>query len=362
MERYRLINELGEGTYGSVLKAINNESGEVVAIKQMKRRYDSWEECLSLRELKSLRNLHHPNIVMLKELVRQNSILYFVFEYMEQNLYQVISDRKILFSEVEVRNLCRQVFQGLAYMHQKGYFHRDLKPENLLVTEDVVKIADFGLAREIDSQPPYTQYVSTRWYRAPEVMLRSDCYSSKVDMWAMGAIMAELFTLRPLFPGTNEGNQMYRICSVFGTPTIDSWADGIHLARTLNYQFPNFDGVQLSALIPSASEEAIDLISMLCSWNPCNRPTAEEALKHPFFRNDHYIPPCLHFTAAAKRETHSDGSIEELEQKRDMGYCGALYDSSLNHNFPSSNKLDTGSSTVASSIGLTRMFPFLANS
>ncbi|XP_034891078.1 cyclin-dependent kinase F-4 [Populus alba] len=362
MERYRLIKELGEGTYGSVLKAINNESGEVVAIKQMKKRYDSWEECLSLRELKSLQNLRHPNIVMLKELVRQNNILYFVFEYMEQNLYQVISDRKTLFSEVEVRNLCRQVFQGLAYMHQKGYFHRDLKPENLLVTEDVVKIADFGLAREIDSQPPYTQYVSTRWYRAPEVMLQSDCYSSKVDMWAMGAIMAELFTLRPLFPGTNEGNQIYRICSVFGTPTIDSWPDGIHLARTLNYQFPSFHGVQLSVLIPSASEEAIDLISMLCSWNPCNRPTAEEALKHPFFRNGHYIPPCLHFTAAANRENHSDGSIEELEQKRDMGNCGALYDSSLNYNFPSSNELDTSSSTVASSIGLARMFPFLANS
>ncbi|KAL3568811.1 hypothetical protein D5086_028701 [Populus alba] len=182
-------------------------------------------------------------------------------------------------------------------------------------------------------------------------MLQSDCYSSKVDMWAMGAIMAELFTLRPLFPGTNEGNQIYRICSVFGTPTIDSWPDGIHLARTLNYQFPSFHGVQLSVLIPSASEEAIDLISMLCSWNPCNRPTAEEALKHPFFRNGHYIPPCLHFTAAANRENHSDGSIEELEQKRDMGNCGALYDSSLNYNFPSSNELDTSSSTVASSIG-----------
>ncbi|XLS96753.1 hypothetical protein HN51_039488 [Arachis hypogaea] len=86
-------------------------------------------------------------------------------------------------------------------MHQRGYFHRDLKPENLLVTKDIIKIADFGLAHEISSQPPYTEYVSTRWYRAPEVLLQSYLYSSKVDMWAMGAIMAKLFSLRPLFPG-----------------------------------------------------------------------------------------------------------------------------------------------------------------
>ncbi|KAJ6326125.1 hypothetical protein OIU78_013256 [Salix suchowensis] len=251
MERYLLVKELGAGAFGSVRQAINQETGEVVAIKQIRRRFDSWEECLNLRE----------------------------------NLYQIIADRKTLFSEAEVRGLCRQVFQGLAYMQKQGYFHRDLKPENLLVTGGVVKIADFGLARETNSRPPYTQYVSTRWYRAPEVILQSDFYNSKVDMWAMGAIMAELLTLRPLFPGTGEANQMHRICSVLGTPTMDTWAEGIHLARTINYQFPEFDhGVPLSALIPSASEDAISLISMLCSWNPCDRPTAEEALGSSFLQ------------------------------------------------------------------------------
>ncbi|KAL4625925.1 hypothetical protein ACB092_05G059200, partial [Castanea dentata] len=261
MERYKLIKEVGDGTFGCVWRAINKETGEVVAIKKMKKKYYSWEECVNLREVKSLQKMSHPNIVKLKEVIRENDILYFVFEYMEWNLYQLMKDREKLFSEAEVRNWCFQVFQGLSYMHQRGYFRRDLKPENLLVTKDTIKIADFGLAREINSQPPYTEYVSTRWYRALEVLLQSYLYSSKVDMWAMGAIMAELFTLRPLFPGISEADEIYKICSVIGSPTKDSWADGLALARDINYQFPQFSGVHLSVLVPSASNDAISLMT-----------------------------------------------------------------------------------------------------
>ncbi|KAI3903804.1 hypothetical protein MKW92_030957, partial [Papaver armeniacum] len=172
-------------------RALNKQTGEVVAIKKMKRKYYCWEECINLREVKSLRKMNHPNIVKLKEVIRENDILYFVFEYM---------DKVKLFPEAEVRNWRFQVFQALAYMHLRGYFHRDLKPENLSVTKDLIKVADFGLAREVCSQPPYTEYVSTRWYRAPEVLLQSPSYNSAVDMWAIGGIMAELLSLRPLFP------------------------------------------------------------------------------------------------------------------------------------------------------------------
>ncbi|KAF3784850.1 Cyclin-dependent kinase F-4 [Nymphaea thermarum] len=235
---YKALNGLGEGTYGNVWKAINCQTGETVAIKKLKKKYYSWEECLNLREVQSLRKLNHPNIVKLKELIRENNLLYFVFEYMECNLYEVMKTRSILFTEAEVRNWCFQVFQALAYMHQCGYFHRDLKPENLLVTKDAIKIADFGLAREVLSQPPYTNYVSTRWYRAPEVLLQAPVYSSSVDMWAMGAIMAELFTLQPLFPGSSELDEIYKICSVLGSPGMDTWPEGLQLANLLNYQFP----------------------------------------------------------------------------------------------------------------------------
>uniref|UniRef100_A0A7N0UYU2 cyclin-dependent kinase n=1 Tax=Kalanchoe fedtschenkoi TaxID=63787 RepID=A0A7N0UYU2_KALFE len=274
---------------------------KLVAIKKMKKKYYTWEECMDLREVKSLRKMNHPNIMKLKEVVRQNDMLYFAFEYMDCNLYDIMKDRRTLFSDSEVRNWCYQVFQGLAYMHHRGYFHRDLKPENLLVSKDLLKIADFGLAREIASEPPYTEYVSTRWYRAPEVMLQSFTYGPAVDMWAMGAIMAELFTLCPLFPGSCEADEIHKICSVIGSPTFESWPEGITLARKLNYQFPQCAGVHLSTLIPSASREAIDLIKLLCTWDPSRRPTASEALQHPFFQSCYYVPPSMRSRAPLTR-------------------------------------------------------------
>ncbi|RCV39957.1 hypothetical protein SETIT_9G012900v2 [Setaria italica] len=148
--------------------------------------------------------------------------------------------------------------------------------ENLLVTNGIVKIADFGLAREVSSNPPYTDYVSTRWYRAPEVLLQSSAYTPAIDMWAVGAILAELFTLSPLFPGESETDQLYKICTVLGTPDCTVWAEGLNLPR----QIPPRN---LWELIPNASLEAIDLIQRLCSWDPQRRPTAEQALQHPFF-------------------------------------------------------------------------------
>ncbi|XP_047335497.1 serine/threonine-protein kinase MHK-like [Impatiens glandulifera] len=168
--------------------------------------------------LQSLRRLNHPNIIKLKEIVRENNELFFVFEYMEYNLYQIMRDRQNPFSEKEIRDLMYQVLEGLAHMHKNGYFHRDLKPENLLVTNQIIKMADFGLAREVSSVPPFTEYVSTRWYRAPEVLLQSPLYTPSVDMWAVGAILAELFTLCPIFPGESEADQLYKICCVLGKP------------------------------------------------------------------------------------------------------------------------------------------------
>ncbi|KAL1290029.1 hypothetical protein AAHE18_20G099500 [Arachis hypogaea] len=332
MERYKLIKEVGDGSFGSVWRAINKQTGEVVAIKIMKKNYYSWEECVNLREVKSLRQMNHPNIVSihhivkLKEVILESEILYFVFEYMECNLYQLMKDREKMFSEGEVRNWCFQVFQGLAYMHQRGYFHRDLKPENLLVIKDIIKIADLGLAREISSEPPYTDYVSTRWYRAPEVLLQSYVYSSKVDMWAMGAIMAELLSLRPLFPGASEADEIYKICGVIGSPTIESWADGLKLARDINYEFPQLAGVHLSALIPSASDDAVSLIRSLCSWDPCKRPTAAQALQHPFFRTCFYVPPSLR-TRAVSRTPPSQQGVRR--------YSSMLPNSKLTNNFSS---------------------------
>ncbi|KAM7490912.1 hypothetical protein LguiA_033833 [Lonicera macranthoides] len=349
MERYKIIKEVGNGTFGSVWRALNKQTGEIVAIKKMKRKYYSWEECINLREVKSLRKMSHPNIVKLKEVIRENDILYFVFEYMDFNLYQLMKDRAKLFSESEIRNWCFQVFQGLAYMHQRGYFHRDLKPENLLVTKERIKIADFGLAREISSQPPYTEYVSTRWYRAPEVLLQSPTYGSAVDMWAMGAIMAELFNLHPLFPGSSEADEIYKICSVIGSPAELEWAEGIELANAINYQFPQLAGVHLSVLIPSASKDAISLITSLCSWDPCKRPTALEVLQHPFFQSCFYVPPSLRPKAAVARTPPPAGTRGALVQE-----CARKYPGTLSNNSKPMGNVSSVKSHAALSTGVQR--------
>jgi male germ cell-associated kinase len=221
---------------------------------------------------------YHPNVIPLYDffLLPDTKELYFVFESMEGNLYQLIKSRRnrplaggLVFS------IFHQVISGLHHIHESGYFHRDMKPENLLVTttglhdyptlnptappgappeKDVVviiKIADFGLARETTSAPPYTEYVSTRWYRAPEVLLRSKSYSNPVDMWAFGAIMAELVDLRPLFPGSDEMDQVLKVCAVLGDPSDEygldprgkpigggQWDRGHRLARRVGCPFP----------------------------------------------------------------------------------------------------------------------------
>ncbi|XP_069091899.1 serine/threonine-protein kinase ICK [Pleurodeles waltl] len=284
MNRYTTIKQLGDGTYGSVLLGRSVDSGELVAIKKMKRKFYSWEECMNLREVKSLQKLNHANVVKLKEVIRENDNLYFVFEYMKENLYQLMKDRSKLFPESAIRNIMYQILQGLAYIHKYGFFHRDLKPENLLcMGPELVKIADFGLARETRSRPPYTDYVSTRWYRAPEVLLRSTNYNSPIDIWAVGCIMAEVYTLRPLFPGSSEIDTIFKICQVLGTPKKNDWTEGYLLAGAMNFRWPQCVPSNLKTLIPNASSEAVQLLRDMLQWDPRKRPTASQALRYPYF-------------------------------------------------------------------------------
>ncbi|KAM7496249.1 hypothetical protein LguiA_020663 [Lonicera macranthoides] len=290
MERYKILKELGDGTCGSVYMAINMENSEIVAVKKMKRKFYFWEECVNLREVKALRKLNHPNIIKLKEIVRENNELFFIFEYMEHNLYQIMRERQRPFEEGEIRCLMSQMLQGLVHMHKNGYFHRDLKPENLLVTNDIMKIADFGLAREVLSMPPFTDYVSTRWYRAPEVLLQSSVYTPAIDMWAVGAILTELFTLCPIFPGESELDQLYKICCVLGTPDWTTFPEARNVSGLISISNAEIMPANLSDLMPNASLEAIDLIKLLCSWDPSRRPTADQCLQHPFFYVGMWIP------------------------------------------------------------------------
>ena len=288
---------MGDGTFGSVTKAVNRSTGEVVAIKKMKQKFFSWDECLALREIKSLRKLSHQNIVKLKEVIRVNDELHLVFEYLDQNLYQLMKSRSQPFPEAQIRSLMYQTLLGLAYMHKHGFFHRDLKPENLMVTGTMCKIADFGLAREVRSKPPFTDYVSTRWYRAPEIVLRSTNYNSPIDLFAMGCIMVELYNLRPMAPGANENDQLFKYCGVLGSPSMDTWQEGYRLAATAGAHFPACPGIPYATLVPASCEEGLQLMEEMLRWDPQRRITAVQSLAHPYFTNFTGIvqnPPSAH--------------------------------------------------------------------
>lgn len=230
---------------------------------------------------------------------------------MKENLYQLMKDRDKLFPEPVIRNIVYQVLQGLAFMHKHGFFHRDMKPENLLcMGPELVKIADFGLAREIRSRPPYTDYVSTRWYRAPEVLLHSTTYNSPIDIWAVGCIMAELYTFRPLFPGKSEIDEIFKICSVIGTPEKDDWPEGYQLAAAMNFKFPNFSRTSLSVLIPNAGQEAVILMEDMLQWNPIKRPTAQQSLRYPYFQLN--VPRVINSTKIGVATSQRDFVINKV--------------------------------------------------
>eukprot|EP00755_Sulcionema_specki_P006075 Sspe_Gene.34478::Locus_16758_Transcript_1_1_Confidence_1.000_Length_1321::g.34478::m.34478/K08829/MAK; male germ cell-associated kinase len=289
MERYTTLKQIGDGTFGSVTKAIHKQTKEVVAIKRMKQKFYTWEECVNLREVQALRKLnHHPNIVKLREVIREHNQLFFVFEFMDSDLLHVMKQHAMSgqngLPQQKIRNIMYQLMQAVACMHKLGFMHRDLKPENLLLRGDVAKLADFGLAKEIRARPPFTEYVSTRWYRAPEVLLQHKAYNSPIDIWAAGCIMAELYTLRPLFPGSSESDELFKITSVLGTPDHKIWSEGLSLAKSMGFSFPQMVPTSLQQLLPNASPIAIDFIYKMLQWDPEARPKAFQCVQHPFFQ------------------------------------------------------------------------------
>ena len=232
MDKYKVDRTCGEGTFAVVYEA-HAADGAHVAIKKIKEPAPSWEACMQMRELRAFKTVgRHPNIVGLKELVLEKQVLYFVFEFLSCNLHQVISTSTAAFSEGAVARMAKDMLQGMAHLHARGFMHRDLKPENILCDEraSCIKIGDLGLAREIRSRPPHTDYVATRWYRAPELCLHSTTYSSPVDTWAVGTIICEIYTRRALLPGASDADMVHRMVQLLGSFSAESWPEGAQLA------------------------------------------------------------------------------------------------------------------------------------
>lgn len=291
----------------------------------MKKTFESFTPCLELREVVFLKTLPaHAHLVPALDIFLDpfSKKLHICMEYMEGNLYQLMKarDHKPL-DNASVKSILFQIMQGLEHIHAHNFFHRDIKPENILVSTSshqdstnsfrrysalvtppstppayTVKIADFGLARETHSKLPYTTYVSTRWYRAPEVLLRAGEYSAPVDIWAVGAMAVEVATLKPLFPGGNEVDQVWRVCEIMGSPGNwynktglrvggGDWREGTRLAGKLGFSFPKMAPHAMDTILQTPQWPAAlsQFVTWCLMWDPKNRPTSTQALAHEYF-------------------------------------------------------------------------------
>jgi serine/threonine protein kinase len=288
LERYEKLEKIGEGTYGVVYKARDRQTGKYLALKKIRLEHE--EEGVpstAIREISLLKELQHPNVVNLIDVVNWNNKLYLVFEFLDQDLKRYIdsvSESKGAITPLLVKSYMYQLLRGIAFCHANRVLHRDLKPQNLLIDrQGSIKLADFGLARAFCIPVrTYTHEVVTLWYRAPEILLGQKSYSTPVDIWSIGCIFAELISRHPLFPGDSEIDELFRIFRTLGTPNEEIWPGVTHLP---DYQahFPVWEAKNLADVVPEADPLAIDLISKMLQFEPSRRISAKAALQHQYF-------------------------------------------------------------------------------
>ena len=286
--KYEVLGVVGEGAYGIVYKCKNKETGKYVAIKRFKEVDDDLVKKTMKRELKMLQKLHHPNVVDFQEAYKRKGNLYLVFEFVEKNLLELLQEHPQGLEPNLIRHLIYQLCKAIKYMHDQNIIHRDVKPENLLITDNMeLKLCDFGFARLISGSctEKLTDYVATRWYRAPELLLTQGEYGKEVDYWAIGCIMGELVDGNPLFPGENEIDQIYCIQKILGNLTEEQ--------MDMFYNNPLFNGKNLLNVtkpetlqrryMGKLNKVDISFMKGLLELDPKKRLNGKNVFTHPYF-------------------------------------------------------------------------------
>jgi cyclin-dependent kinase 1 len=287
LDDFMKLEKIGEGTYGVVYKARHKKTNRLVALKKI--RLESEEEGVpstAIREISLLKELQHPNIVTLEEVIMQDGKLYLVFEFLSMDLKKYLDSipSEQMMDKTLIKSYMFQMLDAMTFCHQRRVIHRDLKPQNLLIdSKGSIKLADFGLARALCIPVRvYTHEVVTLWYRAPEVLLGSPRYSTPVDIWSIGCIFAEMLSKRPLFRGDSEIDQLFRIFRTMTTPTEETWP-GVSSLPDYKLTFPSWRTNTLATSVKQIDNYSLDLLQSMLVYDPSKRISSRNALAHPYF-------------------------------------------------------------------------------
>lgn len=300
-ETFNKIEKIGEGSYGVVYKARFKSKDQIVALKKIRLDTESdGVPSTAIREIALLKELNHPNVVHLLDVVICDKSLFLVFEYLTQDLKKLLDQQPHHSNGLPfklVKSYLWQMLQGIAHCHAHRVLHRDLKPQNLLIdAAGNIKLADFGLARSL-SLPvrTYTHEVVTLWYRAPEILLGSPLYGPSVDIWSIGCIFVEMATKRALFPGDSEIDQLFRIFRTLGTPNDSTWK-GVAKLPDYKCTFPQWQRQDLTKFMNDP--DGLDLLKKLLTYDPMERISGRLALNHKFFKDIQIHSPPIDFHEA----------------------------------------------------------------
>ncbi|XP_076318526.1 cyclin dependent kinase 11B pitslre isoform X2 [Tachypleus tridentatus] len=309
VEEFHCLNRIEEGTYGVVYRARDKRLDEIVALKRLKMEKEKEGfPITSLREINTLLKAQHPNIVTVREIVVGSNMdkIYIVMDYVEHDLKSLMETMKHPFLVGEVKTLMIQLLRAVAHLHDNWILHRDLKTSNLLLShKGILKVGDFGLAREYGSPlKPYTPVVVTLWYRAPELLLGIKEYSTAIDLWSVGCIFGELLTMKPLFPGKSDIDELNKIFKDLGTPSDKIWPGYSELPLVKKVTFTEYPYNNLrSRFSHTVTSLGFDLMNRFLTYCPKRRITAEEALKHEYFKETPLpVDPSMFPTWPAKSE------------------------------------------------------------